>query len=533
MPDSPSSTSLSRGTSSGRSVSAPRRARLAVLTPWRSLLAGVTVLAFGLTACATDPQPDDDSGPEVPEGLEEFYDQDLSWEDCEDYDEPHLQCAEVTVPVDYEDPDGETLDIALIADDPDDESHLLTNPGGPGTSGVEMVAERLGSTATEEVREEFTVVGFDPRGVDRSSGVQCLNDEEYDQERQEHTEEESIDEEEEFTEALEHAEDIVDECVENTGEVLGHVDSFSAAADMDILRAVLGEEELHYMGFSYGTKLGMAYAEQFPETVGRFVLDAMMDVSLPADEMVADQAAGFESALEGFAEWCVENDCPVSGDAGDVVEAVQEMFDDVGETPRTGLDGRTITLSTLINGFMTPMYSADGWPLLRDALEDALSSDDFFAFQYWADLQAGREDDGTYDWISTFSFRTIMCLDYPMAETREEMDAEVDEMTERSPTFGPHLGYEGIFCQALPDDPVGEPWEPSEDLPEMLFLGTTGDPATPVQWAEDMHEHVPSSSLVIHDGEGHIASMSGSECVQKPVDEYLITGELFEGRMDC
>ncbi|WP_022871957.1 alpha/beta hydrolase [Nesterenkonia alba] len=508
---------------------------------WAVLAAAVLMLTgCGLTDAGEDPteepgttedteltQPQRPGPSVVPEPerelLEEFYSQDVQWEDCE----AGMHCTEITVPVDYTDPTGETIALAVIADGTDPSAeYVLTNPGGPGEPGYSLVAERLSGSVTDELAEEFNIVGFDPRGVDRSSGVECLEDEDYDQYRQS--------ESEDTTEAQQQAEEIAAECADRTGELLGHVDTFSAARDMDIIRGVLGQDELHYVGFSYGTKLGMAYAEQFPDRVGRFVLDSMMDVSLDAHELAVTQTAGFESALTGFAQWCVTDqpNC-IAETPDDVVGVVQQLFADVAEEPVTVQDGRVLTVSGLISGFIAPMYSPDGWQYLHEALVAAVETGEFYPFQYWADLQAGQEADGSYEWMSTWAFNAVMCLDYDWPDSAEEMEQEVEAISEEAPTFGPYMGHQGLLCHAWEHEPVGEPWTPDEDLPPMLFLATTGDPATPVQWAESMHQLVPASALIVDDAEGHIAYRPGNTCVTDVVDEYLLSGELPEGRTDC
>lgn len=469
-----------------------------------------------------------------PAELEEFYQQQLNWGDCETGVDEYMRCASLTVPLDYEDPQGTQIELALITSSAEDRPYLLTNPGGPGQSGVDTVAHNLSATVTPEVLDEFNIVGFDPRGVHRSTPVVCMDDAQMDAYRQE-VGDTDLDDDAAYATAFADAERIAEQCYEHSGELLGHVDTFSAAKDMDIMRAVLGQDELHYVGFSYGTKLGLAYAELFPEYVGRFVLDSVMDVSLDAHELAVTQTAGFESALESFADWCAESDqCPVEGEAEDVVTGVQGVFADVQQNPRTMPDGRLLNASTLVSGFITPLYHPQGWGPLRDGLTAAVTEEDFYAFQYWADLQAGRAPDGSYEWINTWAFRAVMCLDYPTAQTQEEIEAELQDLNERAPTFGPYMGHDGVLCSQWPYPPVNEPWEP--ELPEVeqvLLLSTTGDPATPVAWAEDMHLQIPASSLLVSDAEGHIAYRPGNSCVTEVVDEYLISGELFQGRQDC
>ncbi|WP_258933467.1 alpha/beta hydrolase [Nesterenkonia pannonica] len=450
-----------------------------------------------------------------------------------------MQCTDITVPVDYEDPEGDTLEIALIADSvsPDDD-FVLTNPGGPGESGVDMVGEQLNGIVSAEVREELNIVGFDPRGVHRSDGVECMTDEEMDAYREEEADPET-NPDEEFAQAQEQAEELGAQCAERTGELLGHVDTFSAARDMDIIRGALGQDELHYMGFSYGTKLGMAYAELFPELVGRFALDAMMDVTNGAHDLTVAQAVGFEEALRGFAEWCAaEAECTVAETPDEVVETVRQLFAQVDEQPVTVEPaGRTLNVSMLVSGFITPMYSPEGWEFLAEALTLALEEGDYYGFMFWADQQAGRAPSGEYEWMSSWAFRSVMCLDYSMASDQESIEAEFEELTERAPTFGPYLGHSGVLCAEWPHEPVSDGWEPGsiadQELPPMLMVGTTGDPATPVQWAESMHDAVPSSSLIVYEGEGHVAYRPGNDCVTDLVDAWLVDGELEEGRFTC
>lgn len=508
-------------------------------------LATAASAALIISACAAEPDQTDPRAAGAPDGLEEFYTQDLSWEECDAENLPNgtsatadeqMQCTTVTVPVSYEDPTGESIELAVVASGDADDPSLLTNPGGPGQSGVDFVANGAQTLATPSVRDHFRIIGFDPRGVHRSEGVVCLTDEEFDEAREDpgssaDLAEEAGDQEQRDHDLQQHQE-VMDQCQEETGELLGQIDTLSAARDMDILRAAFHEEDLHYVGFSYGTKLGLAYAEEFPDRVGRFVLDAVMDVSLPMEDITREQAGGFENALTDFAQWCADQGCAAGDTADDVVDTVATLFAEVAENPVETADGRTVTVGILVNGFITPMYDASGWPHLSEALTMALDDGDYSAFQYFADLQAGRGQDGSYEWISNYAHSTIHCLDYPM---NPEMgwDGFAEELEETSPTFGPYFAGDDLFCDVLPFEASFEPWEPDPALPPMLLIGTTGDPATPVSWAESMHEALPNSSLIVYEGEGHGAYRPGISCVTEPADAFLITGELEAGRTEC
>lgn len=515
----------------------------------RALVGLLGVVALTATGCVTLDAPDSEAeesaaaAEDHPEELAAFYAQELTWQDCEG----GLQCTTVEVPMDYADPEGGTLEIAMVSSAPqeaeEDVEYLLTNPGGPGESGYDLVAEMGDYVFSQRLQEAYEIVGFDPRGVHRSAPVQCFTDEQMDAFR-EGTGAEAVDglvdgelrdETEELEMARAEAERIGEECLERTGESLEFVDTESAARDMDVIRAALGQEQMHYLGFSYGTHLGVTYAELFGDRVGRFVLDGMVDTSIDGEQLSLDQADGFESAFADFADWCAPREsCPVDGGAEDVVETVQELFAEVAEQPVTMDDGRTLSAGVLVEGFILPMYDAEGWPLLEQALAAALRDDDYRMFQVWADAGAGREPDGSYQWQSSMAFQAVMCLDYPAVEDDDQIIADLEELASRAPTFGPYFEHAGILCGEWPFEARGEPEEPQLDgVEEILFIGTTGDPATPVGWAESMHEMVPESSLLVYEGEGHIAYASGSDCVTDAVDDYLVDGELFEGRTQC
>ncbi|GFZ97736.1 alpha/beta hydrolase [Nesterenkonia alkaliphila] len=458
------------------------------------------------------------------EGLDEFYGQQVDWQDCES----GMHCGAVTVPKDYDDPDGETIEIEFISDSVDDAPFLLMNPGGPGSSGYEIVAEQVDWVFTSELQDAYNIVGFDPRGVARSAPLECMEDEEYDLWNQ-LTGDETLDADL-VGEAVDFT-DVVAQCQELSGDIIEHVDTVSAARDMDIMRDALGQERLHYFGMSYGTKLGLAYAEIFPEQVGRWALDGVMDTSISISGVTADQSVGFERQLWEFAEYCAEReDCPIEGEAEDVVEGIDERIDEMWDNPVEASDGRLISAATIFSGLSTTMYVPGGQEALLLALTDWIDNGDPEYFQYLSDIYDGRNPDGSYDWISSWSFRTIMCLDYPLAGEGFEGPGLLDEETPFTDQF---IGTGTEYCQALPTEPAGAPWEPSDELPQILLVGGTEDPATPVEWAQNMHSMMPNSALLLYEGEGHISYRPDNPCVADIVDGYFIDGELFEGQQTC
>lgn len=502
-------------------------------------LAGAAAVVVGLvlTGCTG-------SGPEtgavtaapevigdVPEDLLEFYQQEVAWEGCEG----DFACATVAVPLDYSDPGRESIEIAAIRMDASGDAvgSLLVNPGGPGGSGFNFVRDLGDYLLSDRLRGAYDVIGFDPRGVNRSSAVECLTDEEREEAREDVLPPDVTD-----AEALgileEDAAEFADLCAERTGELLGYVDTESAAKDMDILRALVGDKQLNYLGFSYGTKLGAAYAGLFPDKVGRFVLDGAMDPSLSEDELVAGQVEAFDTALRTYVADCqTKNDCPLPGDVEEGVAVIDELFESVEVSPMTAADGRLVTIGTFFEGFIVPLYDNAGWTSLTAAIDQALQGDPT-AMLGLADLSAEREEDGTYLTNANAAFLAVQCLDYPMSADPEEMAKEAEELKALSAVFGEYLSYGAISCEEWAYDAVLEPAPASAPgAAPMVVIGTTGDPATPYEWSLALADQLESAVLVSWEGEGHTAYGRANQCVEKAVDDYLIDGTVPDDGLRC
>ncbi|MHA7154674.1 alpha/beta hydrolase [Arthrobacter sp. TMN-50] len=468
---------------------------------------------------------------EVPAGLEDFYTQDVVWELCEE----SFACATIEVPLDYADPSRESINIALIRSDATGEPRgsVLVNPGGPGGSGVNIVRDALTFVTSDRLREAYDVVGFDPRGVGKSSAVDCQTDEELEADRLEYLEPGVSD-----AEALEtltrEAEEFAAQCAERTGELLGFVDTDSAARDLDILRAAVGDQQLNYLGFSYGTALGAAYAELFPTTTGRLVLDGAVDPSLSSEEITLGQARGFEASLRSYVADCqLAADCPLPAGIEEGVEVIQDLFRLVEESPMTASDGRLVTIGTFFTGFILPLYDNNNWTLLTGAIDQALQGDPSAMLQL-ADLAAEREPNGSYATNSTEAFTAINCLDYPMTSDPAQLKADAAELAAASPTFGPYLAYGGLTCDAWAFEPVLERAPASApNAGPMLVIGTTGDPATPYDWSLALADQLTTSVHVTWDGEGHTAYGRAGSCIGDLVDSYFIDGTVPEDGVSC
>ncbi|MCY1160147.1 MAG: alpha/beta hydrolase [Citricoccus sp.] len=469
---------------------------------------------------------------QVPEGLEEYYTQDLQWQGCQQ-DQGGFECATASAPLDYADPDGESIELALVrsAGAGEDAPHLLVNPGGPGVSGVDMVVEGLDYAVSADVREHYTVVGFDPRGVSRSAPVTCLTDEEMDEAREGHVDPST---DEGLAQLRESAREFAEACEEHTGEVLGHVDTESSARDMDLLRAVLGDDRLNFLGFSYGTDLGATYAGLFPQNVGRMVLDGAMDPSLPESEVTLAQAASYEEALVSWAEYCLAgSDCPLSGTPEDAVAQVQRLLEQVEQSPMTASDGRQVPASTFVSGMILALNANESWPVLTTAVQDALNGDPDLML-HLADLSAGRNEDGTYDSNVTAAITAVKCLDAPAPADTPVLREQAAELDEASPTLGRFLAYSGLYCAVWPEAPVSEPAPASAPgAAPIVVIGTTGDTATPYEWASVLADQLESAVLVTWEGQGHTAYGRAGDCIEGAVDAYLVDGTVPEDGLTC
>jgi len=502
--------------------------------------AGAAVLAAGmlLAGCTGGGTPAPDGGP--PTTLSEptttatseqasdpafarFYDQQPAWEGCGE----GLQCTDVTVPVSWDAPDGDVLELAVVRRPAEGERRgsLVMNPGGPGASGVDYVADFGARTTTRELRQAYDLVGFDPRGVGESDPVDCLGDAQMDEFLSQEVDPSTP---EGMAQAQRSAREFAAGCQRDAGALLGHVDTISAARDMDVLRAVLGEQRLDYLGKSYGTLLGATYADLFPHRAGRMVLDGALDPSLSYAEVGLGQAAGMEQALTAYVTDCLtRRGCPLRGDVEDGLAQVRSVVDQTQQRPlRTSDPDRPLTTALAFYGLVAPLYDQASWAVLDEALQQALAGDGSGLLRI-ADVYADRDADGSYGSNLLEAFNAVNCLDYPVDASPEAMAAEAQRLEEASPTFGESLAYGEVLCSQWPVPAVREPAPlAAAGAPPILVVGTTGDPATPYPWAEALADQLDSGRLLTWDGEGHTAYMRGSACVDAAVDGYLVDGVL-------
>ncbi|RSS45671.1 alpha/beta hydrolase [Streptomyces sp. WAC08241] len=460
----------------------------------------------------------------APEALKEFYAQKLKWRDC---GVTGFQCATLKAPLDYAKPEAGEIELAVSrvrATGPGKRlGSLLVNPGGPGGSAVGYLQGYAGVGYPAPVRARYDMVAVDPRGVARSEPVECLTGPQMDA----YTQVDQTPDDAAETDALGAAfEDFAAGCAKRSEKILPHVSTVETARDMDVLRAVLGDERLHYVGASYGTFLGATYAELFPGRVGRLVLDGAMDPSLSALDLNRDQTAGFETAFRAFAADCVgKPDCPLgTGSVPEAGEALKKFFRDVDAEPLPTGESRKLGESLATTGVIAAMYDEGAWPQLREALAQAKGGQGAGLLAL-ADSYYEREPNGEYANLMAAN-AAVNCLDLPAAY-RGPADAAkaVPSFEKASPVFGAGLAWAALNCTYWPSPATGRPHRiAAEGAAPILVVGTTRDPATPYKWAESLAGQLSSGTLLTYEGDGHTAYGRGSDCVDTAINAYLLEG---------
>ncbi|MFE0902397.1 alpha/beta hydrolase [Streptomyces rochei] len=474
----------------------------------------------------------------TPSALTPYYEQKLKWRDC---GVPGFQCATMKAPLDYAKPSEGDVRLAVArkkATGPGERlGSLLVNPGGPGGSAIGYLQQYAGIGYPEEVRARYDMVAVDPRGVARSEPIECLDGREMDAYTQTDV---TPDDQGETDELVGAYQKFAEGCGADAPKLLRHVSTVEAARDMDLLRAVLGDEKLTYVGASYGTFLGATYAGLFPDRAGRLVLDGAMDPSLPARRLNLEQTAGFETAFQSFAKDCVKQpDCPLGGKnttPDQVGKNLKAFFDDLDAEPiPTGdADGRRLTESLATTGVIAAMYDEGAWQQLRESLTSAIKEKDGAGLLVLSDSYYERQADGGYSNLM-FANASVNCLDLPAAfSTPDEVREALPEFEKASPVFGEGLAWSSLNCAYWPVEPTGEPHRiEAAGATPIVVVGTTRDPATPYRWAEALAGQLSSGRLLTYEGDGHTAYGRGSACIDSAINTYLLRGTAPEDGTRC
>jgi pimeloyl-ACP methyl ester carboxylesterase len=416
-----------------------------------------------------------------------------------------FDCATVTVPVDYGTPGGPTLDLALIrrrAGDPGQRiGTLIMNPGGPGASGVRRV--RRGFTLSPEVAARFDIVGFDPRGVGDSTPVRCGSSvaafRATDLAPDDPTESAAL-------EAAARA--VADECATTEGPRLGHLGTTAVVQDLEVVRRALGEPQVSFVGLSYGTLIGLLWAEAYPGSVRALVLDGVVDPAAAADITAAAQVEAIDATVDAMHSACAADPaCPVR-DSG-LLPAYDELARrlDAAEVGAPGVGPTQLAYAAF-----SATSGEERWPLLWQAVAAGLAGD----------LRGVAE---MADWFTGLveyaPFALVSCLDAPHPIGFAAWQHAAERAVAASPRFGRAAANELLPCAFWPQatyepHPVRAP-----DGPPALVIGSTGDAATPIDQARQVARELASAALLTVDLAGHIA-LGDSACATTAATRFLI-----------
>ncbi len=434
------------------------------------------------------------------------------------------QCGQIGVPVDYAKPDGDVASLALIRFPATGEKtgSLILNPGGPGESGIEAASSIVGNLPPD-VRQRFDLVGFDPRGVGASTpAVWCNSDEDNDRIR--------ADPQVDYSPAgVEHIEGqtkaFIQRCIDKMGkDFLANVGTTNVAKDLEALRVAVGDDKLNYLGYSYGTRIGAAYAEAYPDKVRAMILDGAVDPN--ADPIKADlaQAAAFQQAFNDYAADCAKDPtCPLGTDPAKAVEAYRDLVDPLVDKPMRTADPRGLGYSDAIVGTIMALYSPNLWRHLTQALSEMNEGhgDTMLAL---ADMYMRRDPQGHYT-NATDARIAVNCVDQPPVADRDKVIEEDRQMREVAPfmSYGEFTGHAPLStCAFWPVPPTSTPHAVSAPgLPPVLVVSTTNDPATPYQAGVDLAKQL-GGALLTFNGTQHTVVFQGDSCVDAYAGAYLV-----------
>jgi len=467
---------------------------------------GVTVSALIVTLALTSGTPS-----RAATSLAQFQQQKLNWKSCGD----NLQCTTIKVPMDYNAIDANTFTLYvsrhLATDKKNRLGTIFVNPGGPGGSAVDY-AQAATQVVSEAITSRYDILGFDPRGVGKSQPTRCLTDKEEDNYI---TADTTVITKNDLNLILAQAKYFAAACARNAGPKIGHYGSVEAAKDMELLRGLLKEPKLNYLGKSYGTFLGTLYAALFPTKVGRLVLDGAIDPNATNAQQNLIQAVGFETALIDYTK----------KNKNYSQQEIVDFLNTLHAKPLVLPNGRKLTPSIAIIAIASTLYdNSTGWPNLTNALTAAIKNGDARPLISLADDYNSRDANGHYTNENDIA-QVISCSDLTENRTMAQMNADGAKMKKLAPVFGPYLTYAGLACKYWKQKPSAKPAMKKIKTTPIIVIGVTKDPATPYAWAKTLATIFTGSTLITFNGEGHTGHNRGNKCVDLIVDNYFLTGK--------
>ena len=528
--------------------------------PTNGSTTGGSSAASPSTPASTDQtsNPADSSQGDVPRGLEGFYSQDIDWKDCSN-ETTTFQCGTVTVPVDYEHPDGKTITIAvkkLPALDGDAEhGSLFLNPGGPGESGIGMV-ETGAPMFGEELRGAYDIIGFDPRGVGRSTPITCWSDEELNQHLTDTKNGKSSTLSESISTVMlfskdSSAQERIDRGASNAArcakhsqvpELLDHVGTRDVVRDLDVLRATNGNAKLNYLGISYGTYIGALYADLFPDRVGRTVLDSAMDPSKRlADELRVEQVSFSEGVLRQYVEHCqAQSACPLTGSTDEAITQLAAFVNGLDKNPLTTPDSdATINTQDATEIIHRHVLGQPDWDGLTAMLTPAMTNHDGTLMAKAMQGSPGLLPEMTAEEAARSANAMILgdavvCNDNPdTGATASEWDEQAAAERKAYPFFGGISNSVEAYCRGWGHRGTTPPQEThAEGSAPILVVGITGDVQTIYSWARGLAGQLDNGHLLTVEGYGH-GAFDRNSCATTAITGFLVNGTMPDEGTTC
>jgi pimeloyl-ACP methyl ester carboxylesterase len=425
----------------------------------------------------------------------------LQWSRCGRFD-----CARLRVPIDYAEPGTGTLELAVTrrpAADPGRRiGTLVMNPGGPGSSGVRRV--QRGFVVSDEVAARFDIVGYDPRGIGGSTPITCGAA--VPAFRATDLAPDSAEEQAALDAA---AQAVADECAATEGPRLAHLGTTEGVHDLEVLRRALGEPQISFVGLSYGTLLGLLWAEAYPSSVRAMVLDGVVDPTESGQITSPEQLRAIDEVLESIDDRCATDAaCPFTAVGG--VTAAYDALAPRVEAGAGAADGVGPTQLAYAVFFAT--YGSEHWPRLWQALAAGLAGD--------LGPVATMATDFT-DLVPYAPFSLITCLDAPHRVTAAAWRIDAVRGARVSPRFGAILANELLPCAFWPQSGARPHRVRAQGTPPVLVLGSTGDVATPYEQARRVADDLAAGVLLTIEIDGHIA-LGASGCAAAAATRYLV-----------
>ena len=477
---------------------------------------------------------------DAPRGLERFYNQTIDWEDCPDG--ASFKCGTVTVPLDYEHPDGQTIPLAvkkLPASDGDAEhGSLFFNPGGPGISGIESMKDP--SSMPESLRTGYDIIGFDPRGVGQSTPITCWSEDEINQYLANPSSDTSNPTTplKGVTSKNVAAQDKIDRGAANAArcakhsqvpELLDHVGTRDVARDLDVLRATTGNAKLNYLGVSYGTYIGALYADLFPDRVGRTVLNGPMDPSKRETDRNAEAVAFKEGVLRQYVEHCrAQSACPLTGSTDEAVAQLAAFVDGLDKNPLTapGSDA-TVNTQEATDIIVRLAVVQPDWEALTAMLTPAMTNHDGTLMAKTKQNMHDLSPETTVEEVvstanSEIMLAAVTCNDNPdTGGAASEWDAQAAAERKAHPFFGGLSSGTEAYCRGWGHRGTTPPQETrAEGSAPILIVGTTGDSRTLYSWSQSLAGQLDNGHLFTVQGYGH----GNLSCATTAAFDFLVNG---------